>query len=361
MPDSLELMLRGGGAALYLMLAMLLLRDGGDRPAARLGALFALSTGWWSLNTGPLAAWGHQWAFPVVALSYGKSAAFWLFTRALFDDDFRLRRTDWVIWLGMVVSGGLWMAVARLGLQSDVVRIPHQIAQIVLASSAAWVAWQGRSTDLVESRRGMRLAFVLLSALMMVGITGGYLLPGRPTPLMLDLNVFRLFVTALGLAWLVTGLRTTALFDLEAPAPKRAPGLAVDCINPVEQRLLARLRSAMEEDRIYRNDRLTIGGLAERLRCPEYALRRLINGRLGYRNFNAFLNEWRLQEARAALADPGQAGVPISTIALDAGFASFGPFNRAFRATEGCTPSAYRERRRADVAQPSASPNLKRA
>ena len=66
---------------------------------------------------------------------------------------------------------------------------------------------------------------------------------------------------------------------------------------------------------------------------------RLINGQLGYRNFNAFLNGYRIAEARAALADPSQAEVPVTTIALDAGFQSIGPFNRAFKVTIGVTPS----------------------
>jgi AraC-like DNA-binding protein len=54
------------------------------------------------------------------------------------------------------------------------------------------------------------------------------------------------------------------------------------------------------------------------------------------------VNRWRLTDAKAALADPGQASVPVSTIALDAGFGSLGPFNRAFKAETGLTPSEYR-------------------
>ena len=78
---------------------------------------------------------------------------------------------------------------------------------------------------------------------------------------------------------------------------------------------------------------------------PEYRLRRLINGQLGYRNFNAFLNGYRIEEARAALADPSQAEVPVTTIALDAGFQSIGPFNRAFKVSTGVTPTEYPSRR----------------
>ena len=85
-----------------------------------------------------------------------------------------------------------------------------------------------------------------------------------------------------------------------------------------------------------------IGTLATKLAIPEYRLRRLINQRLGYRNFNVFLNNHRIEEAKAALADPSQAEVPVITIAMDAGFQSLGPFNRAFKATTGVTPTEYR-------------------
>ena len=45
------------------------------------------------------------------------------------------------------------------------------------------------------------------------------------------------------------------------------------------------------------------------------------------------------------LASLGQAEVPVLTIALDAGFQSLAPFNRAFKATTGVTPTEYRRRR----------------
>ena len=92
----------------------------------------------------------------------------------------------------------------------------------------------------------------------------------------------------------------------------------------------------------WRREGLTIGAVAQALDEPEHRLRRLINQRLGHRNFSSFVNGYRLAEARAALADPGQANVPILTIALDSGFQSIGPFNRAFREATGVTPTEYR-------------------
>jgi AraC-like DNA-binding protein len=74
----------------------------------------------------------------------------------------------------------------------------------------------------------------------------------------------------------------------------------------------------------------------------EYRLRRVINRQLGHRNFNDFLNAWRLREAAERLRDPAQARLPILTIALDLGYGSIGTFNRAFKATMGVTPSEFR-------------------
>ena len=72
---------------------------------------------------------------------------------------------------------------------------------------------------------------------------------------------------------------------------------------------------------------------------PEHRLRATINAELGFRNFNTFLNGYRLEECKAALADPVQAEVPIITIALDSGFQSMATFNRVFKAETGLSPS----------------------
>jgi AraC-like DNA-binding protein len=80
------------------------------------------------------------------------------------------------------------------------------------------------------------------------------------------------------------------------------------------------------------------------LGVPEYRLRRVINGQLGQRNFNVYLNAHRIAWAREALADPARSAVPVLTVALEAGFQSLGPFNRAFKADTGVTPTEFRVR-----------------
>src|SRR5438046_3672191 len=136
-------------------------------------------------------------------------------------------------------------------------------------------------------------------------------------------------------------LFSTVVVKAAADGSNRTMGVKGDHPGAHQKQIDALMR-LMADDRIYRDEKLTIGALALRLAVPEYKLRRLINRQLGYRNFNVFLNDYRIREAKAALADPAQAEVPVITIAMDAGFQSLGPFNRAFKAATGATPSEYR-------------------
>jgi AraC-like DNA-binding protein len=173
---------------------------------------------------------------------------------------------------------------------------------------------------------------------------------------------------AAGLTVIALAFALTRVFEYPGETlvarPNQPVSIAIDrsvpaSIDAKEQALLDALRRLMEEDKIYREEGFSIAVLAARLGTPEYRLRHLINQRLGHRNFSSFVNSYRLAEAKAALADPSQKEVPILTIALDTGFQSIGPFNRAFKAETGMTPSEFRlsgSRRHAAAAPTERSP-----
>jgi len=131
------------------------------------------------------------------------------------------------------------------------------------------------------------------------------------------------------------------LADPEKPASVaiREEAPAAEAVEPA---VLAELERLMTVERLYRREGLTIGEVAAKLGLPEHRLRRTINRGLGFRNFNEYLNRHRLADAKQALADPAQRQVPILTVALDAGFQSLSPFNRAFKADTGMTPTEFR-------------------
>lgn len=251
--------------------------------------------------------------------------------------------------------------------QPQALMFVHKIVGGALIVHALFLVASGWRNDLVESRRRLRgpiLALALVYALAVNSVEAGELLVGSARALS-PLGAGALM--ALGLLSLAAfGQADVALFgpakgapDAQvvgtalAQAPTATQG-AKDEVNGADRDAIDKLERFMAEERPYREEGLTIAALALRLKLPEHRLRRLINQGLGYRNFNDFLNRWRLAEVKAALADPKQASVPVATIALDAGFGSLGPFNRAFKAETGLTPSAYRARGLSSAPNPDA-------
>jgi AraC-like DNA-binding protein len=362
----IDLGCRGAAVGLLLLIAALSLRDRPGSTVGRLTAAFALCSAAYAIRGAPGFPQQWQWwSLPILALCWGSAVVFWLWARAAFDDDFVLRRWHGILWvvvvgLGFVtclqgVSPGVMTAVGRTLTFSA-------LGLALLAAAQMLATWRA---DLMEGRRRLR-SVVLIGTLIYVATETVADLSQRPVasglsasgPSMENIaNAFGLWVLAAVSAWNLfrlvgpqngSGLLSAPADMLHDAGPAAAAG--EDRRPAVESALLRRLERMMTTERAYRREGLTIGPLAAELGVPEYRLRQLINEGLGHRNFNAFLNRYRLDEAKAALADPEQKEVPILTIALDAGFQSIGPFNRAFKADTDLTPTEFRRAALADAA-----------
>jgi AraC-like DNA-binding protein len=344
MLSTIDIALRGATVALLLVLAASLFRGFGTVLAGRLAAAFALGSAAhavsnWIGATSPVSI-VHA---PVIALSTGNAVVFWLFTRALFDEAFRLRWWHALIWAAVAAFSFvncMWLAPAS-GVRLSIIAVNLlALGFIALAVGQTIASWP---SDLVEGRRRVRVFIVSaaalyggLNAVLQISLSGSGSAEIANT---VNSAVLAAVVAAISIAMMrVDGADLfPAAPEIQAEASDAA---VVD--SSADQKLVDALMRLMGDERIYRHDNITIGTLATKLGIPEYRLRRLINQRLGYRNFNVFLNEHRIAEAKAALADPSQAEVPVITIAMDAGFQSLGPFNRAFKAITGVTPTEYR-------------------
>jgi AraC-like DNA-binding protein len=344
---TIDFALRSATIAMLLVLAASFWRDFRHVAAGRLTIALALGTIAHAVtseigSTAPISIW-HA---PLIALSTGDAVVLWLFTRALLDDTFVPRWWHALIWAVVSVYSFvscLWIAPVVHGRPAIIAVNLLALCFIVLAIAQTITSW---SADLVERRRSLRV-FIVSAALLYGGANA-----------LLQISIWGHDTAAIAnvvTAAVLTGIIAVicyAMMRVNAADLFPAPGAAAT--NPLEsaavvvdfsadQKLVDALMRLMAAERIYRHDNITIGTLATRLSIPEYRLRRLINQQLGYRNFNVFLNNHRIEEAKAALADPAQAEVPVITIAMDAGFQSLGPFNRAFKATTGVTPTEYRK------------------
>jgi AraC-like DNA-binding protein len=139
-------------------------------------------------------------------------------------------------------------------------------------------------------------------------------------------------VLVLGLA-----IRFRSLHPLAAP-PAAKPRVAA----AGEHALAVRIEQLMTAECLHAEANLKVADLAIRLGVADYKVTQCITGAMGFRNFNQMVNHWRVQQAKRMLADARFDGLPVLSIALDCGFGSIGPFNRAFKVQTGMTPTHYR-------------------
>jgi AraC-like DNA-binding protein len=350
--SSFETGLRGGAIALLFLLAITGWRDARREPAARLAVLFDLCAIAYLVESTPSVAFvTPSWIVPIRILSMATPAVLLHWAAASFDDFYMPR---WWRWLPFAAMAG----IAAWAIASDwtIAWRAARIAAFALVIAGIGRILAGREADLVERRRRLRLILAIGIGIWIAGLTAlstaaseavragaGTIAAG---------GILALAFTAALLRLRVEARAATVREGSGRPAigvPAAAFADAIDC---EERAWLDRLEALMVRERIYREDGFGVARLAQRMNLPEYRLRRLINQRLGQRNFVSFVNGYRLVETMAALADPAQRQVPILTIALDAGFQSIGPFNRAFKAHTGQTPTEFR---REQLAPASAS------
>ncbi|HRI79913.1 MAG TPA: AraC family transcriptional regulator [Cyclobacteriaceae bacterium] len=263
---------------------------------------------------------------------------FWSLARAIFDDHFKFR-WSLLIWFLVLIIPHLNFFVGNLipwpGF-SQVSSIVARLTSLGFVLAGLYTALRTRQGDLVDSRIRFRNIFLSGTAAL-IGVTLIVeLIPIQRDTIMVLQVLQRFAIFGITFYFLLSnfGIRSGFFFK-EIPKPKTP---SVD-----DPQLSTKLQALMEQQKVYKKEGLTIGALAELMHEQEYRLRRLINGQLGFRNFNDFLNQYRVNDACEILSDPAQTKKTILEIAYDLGYQSIGPFNKAFKDLKGITPTAYRK------------------
>lgn len=336
-----ELVFRVATCTQLCLLALVLWRGRGSNRSYHHAAVLALGLA--SYMLAPLVM--HQWhwgvaGYPIILLAIVVPAFFWYFASAVFSDDFIPRPlAKWLVVATALLGLGSFCNGTASGAAcpDNLFPIPGWIAQ---AAKLAWIAaafvtvlkdWQA---DLVEPRRRLRLFIVVAGGFYMGAIVIIELLLQNNIAAAAELvNVSVLLFAATALCVHFLGIQKTNVFArMTTSAPQ----------TPKPKSLLAEgVVALMEQHRAYASDPLTIKSLADRLRTQPHQLRLVINGELGYRNFNTFINMYRVKEVARRLEQAEFRNTPLLTLALDAGFRSLAPFNRSFKDQYGITPSEY--------------------
>jgi len=262
----------------------------------------------------------------------------WIFVLSLFNRNFALR---WFHFCAGIIYC-LPMIVIRLYQFGIITWHPHTFVDIAEIFSVAlmvhliYATLHGRKDDLLEPRRRARIYFVVM--IFCVAVIATFVDPKIFKPHIIPYETIYIASIWPAIAWtsywLLGGNKNATAFGNIAPKPSG--------FNQRDRDLLMKLENIMITEEVFKASNLTIVSLAKKMAITQHRLRALINQTLGYQNFNGFVNNYRISAIKKALRDSNNAHLPILTIALDYGFNSLSPFNRAFRESEHMTPSEYR-------------------
>lgn len=355
---------RFGAVFSCVMIAALAMRDARCTLAGHLACLLAVTTATFLILVAPgVIDIIGLWLIPLEMVGLFAPAALWLFSLSLFDDNFKLAPVHGIVVAVFWLSGisnfpqyyyifGEWPVLSPAALHTvlesasswyGTTSFISNTMKFGMVAHMLYAAWQGRDDDLLEGRRRFRSVFVLGGAAA-VSIVVYSLRPGGAVPTtgatIVDAMVSGtvLFCVAYMLWNIIKVDSEWLLGDLAqaAPKPLNVPQEPTDALDLVRLNDLAANATLLEQG-------LTITKLADIAKVPEHRLRRLINQHMGFRNFSDFLNHHRVEAAKNRLSNTQERHTPVLTIAMELGYGSLGPFNRAFKERTGQTPTEFRK------------------
>jgi len=322
----------------------------------KLLALYCLCLISYILTTTPFVAGNTALFYVFCRLASATPAVLWIIALLLFADSRKVPTFGiGIIVLYMLASAaGHFLLVTGHQLNVVSYALTFVFAQVVmlgLSIHAIYLGIVGRKDDLVEERRRVRIPFVILMGILVSGILASGFLTVSPTPIrvtatlsLLDvLNDFLslyAFVISLILNLAICTLHRDAVVLLSESARSSAGNPTTGKgSEKLDLKMIEKITTAMEEEKRYQQMGLTLTKLAELLHMPEYRLRNVINKQMRFRNFNQFLNSYRIKAASRLLQESDE---PIFNIAMDVGYTSLSSFNKVFKDRYGVAPREFR-------------------
>lgn len=281
-------------------------------------------------------------------IAYGGSAGCawgWLFARTLFRPDAALTKWPLFLLVATVLFEGSWEITRDLSAPGEARRLIANGASFLCISMIALVfveALSGFNRRLSAAERRFRRIFVgffcaALGVMMFWTLNApeGSLAAQSQAPARLAFGLLAI----IGGRCAVEFRKKNPVAAATAAARQKPRGRALD---PACADLADRVRNALENEQLFATPKLKVSDLSLALGEPEYKVTQCITSAMGYQNFNRLVNAYRIEYAKAALRDRDNGDRQILAIALECGFNSIGPFNRAFKQEVGMTPRRYR-------------------
>lgn len=111
--------------------------------------------------------------------------------------------------------------------------------------------------------------------------------------------------------------------------------------NEDDLRLMEQVSELIKKDEIFKDVDLTLDSLSRQMNINRNYLSKAINKTTG-KNFNTYINEYRIKEAIKIMSDKKSDVISIDAIALEVGFGNRTSFYQSFKKITGLSPSDFR-------------------
>jgi len=291
----------------------------------------------------PLLFERTNWFYLTDPFSNATPLAFLLLAQALFEEHAKPAKLSLAVglfYMFLSYSGVSLRGQSMLGQDvGELVWHAGRLVMFMVLLYGIFTVIRHWREDLIEPRRMLRLVITCIVGFSILVVVVAETVFGYESfPLWLNVVHTILiigFIIVFSIGLLLLG--PTQFIHAPALIKNSTPSAA-------DEREVEQILAAMQSDKLFRNMDLSIKSLAAELDIPEHRLRKHINSQLGYRNFNDFLNQYRIHEVTEKLSSEQMARTPVLTIAMDAGYRSMTTFNKAFKAREGVTPKEYRHK-----------------
>lgn len=167
-----------------------------------------------------------------------------------------------------------------------------------------------------------------------------YLLPQTSNLLLRTLSWYPVYIPMMVLVyWLgIKGFLVNREFQL-TQTPVRKKNLD----EAFAQKVIQGLDYKMQEEKYFLNPNLKLKVIVDQTSFNQKQISAALNQYLG-KNFNEYVNGFRIKEAQERLLDTQYQNLTIAAIAYDCGFNSLATFQRTFKSVTGQTPKAFQQK-----------------
>jgi AraC-like DNA-binding protein len=273
-------------------------------------------------------------------LSVSIPYAFWLTSKAIFNDHFVWNKKYWILSFIVILINNLlyhFNGVIENDFYQHFRPLPYFIsAGFILLS--IYESIKNRENDLIQRRLKMRNIFMIFSAFSALFSVYFFFVDD---PLKLPPKVELIQNSSTCLFLLLFSYYQFEFKDMFPELQKSNNNLSVNSNERIKKEIINKLELLFVNEKFYKTEGLTISQLSEKLNEKEYQVRNAINKELGYSNFNTFLNHYRIQEACRIIENDKQRKLTFQEIAFQIGYQSVVTFNRAFKSSTNKTPGEF--------------------